>query len=153
MVKKEFRDNFGRLVSKSVSIISYKELSPEVQKEIEASYEAYKTSDVFGKESFTFFYAKTRDVVYVEGVATSELMENRAFLFLEDHYVDPEAELFPPAFSFVNYYAIVEGTIEEMKMQYNFNSSTHIIDQFINFDRDMSEEQWDEIKNGMGMIA
>lgn len=149
MAKKEFRDNFGRLVAKSAPIISYKELSPALQKDIEASYETYKTSDVFGKESFTFFYAKTRDAVYVEGVATSELMENRAFLFLEDRYTDPEAELFPPAFSYADYYAIVEGTIAELKMKYNFHSSTHIIDQFINFDRDMSEEQWNEIKTGM----
>lgn len=151
MTKKEFRDNFGRLVSKSVEIISYQELSPALQKELEESVEAYKKSDVFGKESFTFFFAKTRDVIYVEGVATSELMENRAFLFLEGHYTDPEAQLFfsPP---YLNYYAIVEGTIEELKMKYHFGSNMHLIDQFINYDRDMSEEQWNEIKSGMAAL-
>ena len=151
MAKKEFRDNFGRLVAKSAPIVSYTKLSEAFQKDIASSYDAYKTSDVFGKESFTFFYAKSRDVIYVEGVATSNLMENRAFLFVEGQYTDPEAELFPGV-EYFNYYSIVEGTVEELKMKYNFNSNMHLIDQFINFDRDMSEDQWMEIKNGMGML-
>lgn len=151
MAKKEFRDNFGRLVAKSAPIVSYKTLSPEFQKDIESAYDEYKNSDVFGKESFTFFYAKSRQVIYVEGVATSAMMENRAFLFVEGQYTDPELELFPGV-EYFNYYAIVEGPVEELKMKYNFNSSRHLIDQFINFDRDMSEDQWMEIKNGMGML-
>lgn len=152
MAKKEFRDNFGRIVAKSAPIVSYKELSSKLQQDIESSYEEYKKSDVYGKESFTFFYAKTRDMTYVEGVATADLMENRAFLFLEGKYTDPEAELFPGP-GYLNYFTIVEGTVDELKMKYNFNSTMHLIDQFINFDRDMSEEQWTEIKNGMGMLV
>lgn len=151
MIKKEFRDNFGRLVAKSADIVSYKNISEPLQKELETAVEAYKKSDLYGKESFTFFFAKTRDVIYVEGVATSEQMENRAFLFLEGRYTDPEAELFfsPPYF---NYYSIVEGTVNELKMKYHFASNMHLIDQFINYDRDMSSEQWDEIKSGMASI-
>jgi len=149
VVKKEYRDNFGRLVAKAAPIVSYKELSPAIQSDLETALEAYKTSEFFGKESFTFFYAKSRDVIYVEGMATAEMMENRAFLFLEGKYTDPEAEFFPPALSYLNYFAIVEGTVGELKMKYNFSSATHLIEQFINFDRDMSEEQWDEIKVGI----
>lgn len=149
MAKKEFRDNFGRTVARSASVVSYLELVPALRHDLESALDAYKKSELFGKESFTFFYAKSRDVVYVEGVATSDGMENRAFLFLEGRYVDPEAEFFPPTFSFLNYFAIVEGTVAELLMKYNFASTTHLIEQFVNFDRDMSQEQWDEIKVGM----
>ena len=151
MAKKELRDNFGRLVAKRVEPISYLKLSQAFQDDINQAYEAYKTSDVFGKESFTFFYAKDRDVIYVEGVATSAMMENRAFLYVEDHYTDPELELCPGV-EYFNYYSIVEGTVEELKMRYNFASSQHIIDQFINYDRDMSEDQWDDIRMEMGQL-
>lgn len=150
MAKKELRDNFGRLVAKRVEPVSYLKLSQTFQNDINATYDAYKRSDVFGKESFTFFYAKDRSVIYVEGVATSAMMENRAFLFVEGEYTDPEAELFPPQMQYMNYYSIVEGAVAELKTRYNFASSQHIIDQFINYDRDMSEDQWDEIRMEMG---
>jgi len=149
VAKKELRDNFGRLVAKRVEPVSYTTLSQNFQNDINQAYEAYKQSETFGKESFTFFYAKTRNVVYVEGVATSAMLENRAFLYAEGHYTDPEVELFPGV-EYFNYYTIVEGPVEELKMRYNFASSRHIIDQFVNYDRDMSEEQWDEIRNEMG---
>jgi hypothetical protein len=145
-MKKVYRDAYNREVAKLVELHSVDALKPETAKAIKEYVANFKQESDPRGMSLTYLLAEDLGLTYVEGLASVMDMQTHAFLKADNRYIDPDIELHEDAPKFHTYYAMVEGTIDDLKSRFNFNSQTHMIEQFLNYERDMDENMWSQMQ-------
>jgi len=145
---RKFRDPYGRIIAIEAIITPLSHLDASLQTDIKEAFNTYEALEAQQKRNFSFYLAESMGCIYVEGTAIYEALEPRAFIKIEDHYYDPEAEL-THSIGYSNYFTIVEGKLDDLRGRFNFNSNQHLIEQFVNYERDLSEEEWQEMLRQM----
>ena len=145
-MRKVYKDAYNRPVATLVKIHSIEALKPETAEKIKAYAKNFKQDSDPRGMSMTYLMAEDLGLVYVEGLASVSEIQTHAFLKADNRYIDPDIELHEDSPKFHTYYAMVEGTIADLSSRFNFNSKTHMIEQFLNYERDMDENMWSQMQ-------